>query len=56
MWDLKPIDIYTLIFPRKSYFFNVEFEVISYIYCLFTRKKLCFFNVDKKLFDLNTST
>jgi hypothetical protein len=45
MWDLKPISIYTPMFPRKSYVFNVGFEAISYIYFMFTWKKLCFFNV-----------
>ena len=35
---------------EKSYFFNVGFEVISYIYSIFTRKTLCFFNMKTVLF------
>ena len=31
MWDLKLISIYIPMFLRKSYFFNVGFEVILYI-------------------------
>jgi len=45
MWDLKPFSIYTLCFQEKNYFLNVRFKVLSYIYSMFTRKKLCFFNV-----------
>jgi hypothetical protein len=56
MWDLKHFSIYTLCFQKKNHFFNVGFEALLYIYSMFTKKKLCFFNVDKNLFDLNTST
>ena len=54
MLHLKPFNIYTLCSQEKYYFFNVEFEALSYIYSMFTgkklcsmftRKKLCFFNV-----------
>jgi hypothetical protein len=47
MWDLKSISIYTLYSQEKSYFFNVGFEALLYIYIyyMFTRKKLCSFNV-----------
>ena len=45
MWDLKPFNIYILYSQEKSYFFNVGFEALSYIYSMFTRKKLCVFNV-----------
>ena len=51
MWDLKPISIYTPMFSRKSYFFNLGFEVISYIYSMFKRKKSYVFSVwDKNVF------
>jgi len=50
MWDLKPISIYTPMFSRKSYFFNVGFEVISYIYSMFKRKKVMFFQCGIKTF------
>ena len=43
-------------FPRKSYFFNMGFEAISYIYFMFRKKSYVFSIRDKKLFDLNTST
>ena len=48
MWDLKPFNIYiyTLCYQEKSYFFNMGFEALSYIYSMFTRKKLSFFNVE----------
>ena len=39
------------------YFFNMGFEAIQYIYSMFTRKKVMFFECRiKNLFDLNTST
>jgi len=37
-----------------QYLFNVEFETLSYIYSMFTRKKLCFFNVDLKSISIYT--
>jgi len=57
MWDLKPFNIYTLYSQeKKSYFFNVGFEAITYIYSMITRKKSYIFLMwDKKLFGLNTS-
>ena len=45
MCDLKPFNIYTLCSQEKSYFFNMRFETFYYIYYMFTRKKLCFFNM-----------
>jgi len=44
MWNLKPFSIYTLCF-QEFFFFNIGFEAILYMYSMFTRKKLCFFNV-----------
>jgi len=49
--------VHTLYSQLKNYFFNMGFEVISYIYSMFTRKKIMFFQYRiKKNFDLNTST
>ena len=61
MWDLKSFSICTLCSQEKSYFFNVGaikffnvgvikffnvgFEAPLYIYFMFTKKKLCFFNI-----------
>jgi hypothetical protein len=55
MWDLKPFIVYTLCSQEKNYFFNVRFEILSYIYSMFIIKKLCFSKWDKKPFGLNTS-
>jgi len=43
MWRLKLFSIYTLYSQEKSYFFNVVFETLSYIYI---RKKLYFYNME----------
>ena len=56
MRDLKLINIYTPMFQKKNYFFNVGFKAISYIYTLYLQEKSYVFSMwDKKLFDLNTS-
>ena len=46
MWNLKTFSTYTLCSKEKSYFFNVKFEDLQYIYSMFTRKKLYFFTVE----------
>ena len=46
MWNLKPFSIYTLCSQEKSYFFNVGFEIFSYIYTLCLQEKnYIFFNM-----------
>ena len=50
MWDLKLFSIYTLCSQEKNYFFNIGFETLSYIYSLFTKKKVMFFQCGIKNF------
>ena len=53
MWDLKPFDKYTLCSQEKSYFFNVGFKALLYIYSMFKEKKLCSMFTRKKLCSFN---
>ena len=56
-WLLMFFKVYYINIRKLFYFFNVKFETLSYIYSMFTRKKLCFFNVRKKnIFGLNILT
>ena len=54
MCDLKPFNIYTLCSQQKSYFFNMRFEGLSYIYSMFIRKSYIFSMWDLKLFSIYT--
>ena len=57
MWDLKLFNIYTPCSQERSYFFNVGFKALWYIYSMFIRKKIMFFQYGiRNFFDLNTST
>ena len=57
MWNLKLFNKYTLCSQETSYFFNVGFEDFFSIYILCSREKNYVFSIlDKKKFDLNTST